>query len=263
MTPALTQSRQIQERLKQTANELSSANASMKRELAMSAPSPEMEVAFKQSTAVEKLLYDTLEELTGVNRTLEDEVRAHSMADHQLAAAVEQEGGARNAAFHDSMTSLPNRALLVDRLEHGIAQAKRYGWILAVMFVDLDKFKRINDELGHDAGDAVLRAIAKRLKDNTREEDTVSRWGGDEFVYLLARIHEQNDIAMIAGKLLRAVQVPCDLSIGERIVNPNIQASIGISIFPKNGVTAALLMKKADEAMYRAKRSNSGYQFAD
>src|SRR6202044_3678914 len=112
-------------------------------------------------------------------------IRDRTLVDHQLAAAVEQVEGSRNAALHDSLTGLPNRVLFRDRLEHGIAQAKRHRWILAVMFVDMDNFKSINDTYGHEAGDAVLQTVAKRLAHNARVDDTVSRYGGDEFLYLL------------------------------------------------------------------------------
>src|SRR6202044_2544115 len=124
-------------------------------------------------------------------------IRDRTLVDHQLAAAVEQVEGSRNAALHDSLTGLPNRVLFNDRLEHGIAQAKRHRWILAVMFVDLDNFKSINDTYGHQAGDAVLQTVAVRLKHNTRNDDTVSRYGGDEFLYLLTHMREQKDIEMI------------------------------------------------------------------
>jgi diguanylate cyclase (GGDEF)-like protein len=151
--------------------------------------------------------------------------------DHQLAATLEQEKGARYAAFHDVLTGLPNRALFNDRLEHGIAQAKRHGWTLAVMFVDLDKFKSINDTYGHDAGDIVLQTTARRLKENTRGDDTVSRHGGDNFV-MLTEIHtKDNMIAEKIGDVIHATSACRDPNYLHR-------GSIGISIFPKNGTNA-------------------------
>ena len=184
------------------------------------------------------------------------------MVDHQMAAAMEQEEGARYAALHDVLTGLPNRALFNDRLEHGIAQAKRHGWTLAMMFVDLDQFKRINDTYGHDAGDVVLQTTAQRLKESTRGDDTVSRQGGDEFLYLLTEIHDEKDIAMIAEKVIQTIQVPCNVRIRGLNINPSIGASIGISMFPKNGTTADTLIRRADEAMYRAKQNKCRYLFA-
>jgi diguanylate cyclase (GGDEF)-like protein len=152
--------------------------------------------------------------------------------------------------------------LFEDRLEHGIAQAQRHRWMLAVMFLDLNKFKSINDTYGHQAGDAVLQAVAMRLKRATRSEDTISRFGGDEFLCVLTQLHEQNEIAMIAAKILKAIQAPCDLRVGDVIVNPCLEATIGISIFPKDGASAAALIKRADEAMYSAKGNKSGFAFA-
>ncbi len=179
------------------------------------------------------------------------------MVDHQFAAAVEQEEGSRHAALHDHLTGLPNRMLFKDRLEHGIAHAKWQGWILAVMFVDLDNFKGINDTYGHQAGDAVLQTVATRLAHNTRSDDTVSRYGGDEFLCVLTPLHEPDDIAIIAAKILKAIQAPCDVRVGDMIVNPTIEASIGISVFPKDGASAAALIAHADDAMYRAKENKS------
>ena len=262
LTQALQQCEHVNELIKQSGEELSSVTTAIKRELANGGSLPGVEIAHDQIEAVRRKVQDASEKLTALNQALTDEVRDRNMVDHQLAAAMEQEEGARNAAFHDNLTGLPNRALFNDRLEHGIAQAKRHRWILAVMFVDLDKFKNINDTYGHLAGDAVLQTIAERLKHNTRDEDTVSRYGGDEFLYLLTQIHEQNDITRIAVKILKAIQAPCNVSVGDVIVNPCLEASIGISIFPRDGATAQALIKSADEAMYGAKENKSGYAFA-
>jgi len=244
LTQVLGQSEHIRELLKQSAEELSSAGTGEKNE------------------AVTRKLQDASEKLTAVNLALQIEIRDRTMVDYQLAAAVEQQEGSRHAALHDNLTGLPNRALFKDRLEHGIAQAKRHRWSLAVMFVDLNNFKTINDTYGHQAGDAVLQTVAKRLAHNTRNEDTVSRYGGDEFLYLLTPLHEQKDIAMIAAKILKAIQAPCDLRVDDVIVNPCLDASIGISVFPKDGASATALIKRADEAMYGAKEHKSGFAFA-
>jgi diguanylate cyclase (GGDEF)-like protein len=258
----LGQSEQINELMKHSAEELSSFIMSIKQELANRDPLPGVEIALEKSAAVENELRDASEKLTAVNQALMDEVRERTMIDHQLAAALEQEEAARNAAFRDILTGLPNRALFNDRLEHGIAQATRHHWTLAVMFLDLDKFKSVNDSYGHHAGDTVLQTIAKRLKDNSRDEDTISRHGGDEFLYLLTQIREHKDIAMIAGKILNAIQAPCNVSVRDLIIHPSIEASIGISIFPKDGATAEALIRSADEAMFMAKKNKSGYAFA-
>jgi diguanylate cyclase (GGDEF)-like protein len=261
LTRVLKQSEHVNELMKQSGEELTGVNRQIREELAIGGW-PGIEAALANSAAVESKLQDASAQLTALNQVLENEVRNRTLVDHQLAAAIEQEESARNAAFHDVLTGLPNRALFKDRLEHGIAQAKRYRWTLAVMFLDLDKFKEINDTYGHQVGDAVLRTMAKRLKDNARDDDTVSRRSGDEFLCLLTQIHEQKDIVMIAQKILKAVQAPCEGLVAGATDRPSVAASMGISIFPKDGVTAEALIKRADQAMYRAKQNKSGYEFA-
>jgi diguanylate cyclase (GGDEF)-like protein len=256
------QSEHIHELITQSAAELSSITTDITRELANSDPPPGVAIALEKGAAIMHKLLDTSERLAAVNQALLIEIRDRTMVDHQLAAAMEQEEGSRNAALHDPLTGLPNRVLFKDRLEHGIAQATRHGWILAVMFVDMDNFKSINDSYGHQAGDAVLQAVAMRLKHNTRNEDTVSRYGGDEFTYMLTPLDAQKDIAKIASKILKAVQVPCEVRVSDVIVNLCPGASIGISVFPKDGSTAASLIKRADDAMYVAKEHKSGFAFA-
>jgi len=262
LTEVLVKSEQINGRIKQSAEELSSVNADIAYALTSSDPLPGVKNAADKSSAVVRQLHDASEKLTAVNQALQMEIRDRTLVDHQLAAAVEQEEGSRNAALHDKLTDLPNRVLFGDRLEHGIAQAKRHRWNLAVMFVDLDKFKSINDTYGHQAGDAVLQTVAMRLKHTTRNDDTVSRFGGDEFLCVLTELHEQNEIAMIAAKILKAIQAPCCLRVGDVIVSPCLEASIGISVFPKDGANATELINRADEAMYGAKANKSGFAFA-
>jgi two-component system, cell cycle response regulator len=159
--------------------------------------------------------------------------------------------------LHDSTTGLPNRGLFDDRLTHAIALAKRHTWMLAVMFVDLDRFKCINDTHGHAVGDRVLKEVAKRLLQHTREEDTVCRNGGDEFLYLLMNPQGSENIERIAGALLKSIGQPIDM--GD--LQPAIKASIGIALYPDDGTTGEQLIINADRAMYRAKKSVSGLQF--
>jgi diguanylate cyclase (GGDEF)-like protein len=193
---------------------------------------------------------------------LADQIRDRHVLDHQLAAAVEQGAAARHAALHDALTDLPNRALFDDRLEHGLANAERHGWNLAVMFLDMDGFKAINDSHGHHVCDSLLRTIAQRLRKNARSEDTVSRYGGDEFLFLLTEIGDPTHVALIAKKMAEAIQMPCEIRAGGVIRHLSVRSSIGISLFPKDGSSAEMLVKNADAAMYRAKRSQSGYAFA-
>ena len=157
-------------------------------------------------------------------------------------------------ALHDSMTGLPNRDLFNDRLAHAIALATRHSWTLAVMFLDLDRFKCINDTHGHAVGDEVLKEVAKRLLQHARDEDTVCRNGGDEFLYILMNPQGSENIQRIAEALVKAIGQPIDM--GE--LQPVIKASIGIAIYPDNGTTGEQLIRNADAAMYRAKAGTNG-----
>jgi diguanylate cyclase (GGDEF)-like protein len=162
-------------------------------------------------------------------------------------------------AYYDTLTDLPNRRLLLDRLGHALTQARRYERSLAIMFLDLDNFKQINDTLGHDAGDALLREVAGRLTTCIRGGDTVARQGGDEFIVVLAEISQPEDAALVADKIIAALGEP--MHIAERTLN--VTTSIGIAVYPVNGDDDAQeLMKKADQAMYAAKAAGrNGYRF--
>lgn len=253
---------QVSDLLKQSADEMSLATTIVNQAFASSNLGLGVERALAKQISVAQGLRELSKTLSVSNHRLARAVRQGVMANHQLAAAVEQEQGARAAALHDRLTGLPNRALFNDRLEHGIAQATPHQGTLAVMFLDLNKFKRINDTHGHDVGDAVLKIIARRLTEITRVEDTVSRHGGDEFLYLLTQVKEAEDFAKIAGKILLSIREPCAVKARGEAVKLSIEASIGIAIFPNDGATAAELIRSADGAMYRAKNQQSGYVFA-
>ena len=154
-------------------------------------------------------------------------------------------------AHHDVLTNLPNRMLFNDRLAHSIAIARRHERPLAVLFVDLDHFKHINDSLGHPIGDQLLKAVALRLMHCMRASDTVSRQGGDEFVVLLSEISDAKDAARIAEKLRTAVLAPYAIANHDL----HVSASIGISVYPDDGEDAETLIKSADTAMYHAKEN--------
>lgn len=262
MTRVLDKSEQIKDMVEECAEDLSSVNSVLQQELAGLDALPDVGIAIAKSGIVETKVQEAAEELSIVNRALEDEVKERQMLEHQLVAVKEQEEAARHAAFHDPLTGLPNRVLFSDRLEHGLAQAKRHGWTMAVLFVDLDDFKSINDSYGHDVGDRVLEIISQRLMENTRADDTVCRHGGDEFLYLLMEIQNERDIGVIAEKIIKTIEEPCDIRIRDIAISPIVSASIGISIYPKDATTPDALIKNADKAMYRAKRLRSGYAFA-
>jgi diguanylate cyclase (GGDEF)-like protein len=258
LTQVLRESKDVKKIVKESADELASINVVLNEEFSSQEPLPKVEDAIEKSEAVEIRVQEASVKLAGVNQALEDEVKERHMLERQLATVLDQQEETRHAALHDSLTGLPNRALFNDRLEHGLVQATRHKWTLAVMFMDLNNFKTINDSYGHDVGDAVLRIVGRRLEENTRGEDTVSRHGGDEFLYLLMDMKNEHDIRIIAENIIKAIQVPCKVRVGELIINP----SIGISIFPRDGTTAEALTRSADTAMYQAKRSKSGYAFA-
>ncbi len=154
-------------------------------------------------------------------------------------------------AYHDVLTLLPNRKLFADRLTQSISRARRSGKPLAVMFVDLDHFKSINDTLGHEAGDELLLEMAIRLRANVRDDDTVARLGGDEFTIILAELRQPEDAVNVAEKIIKAVEQP--LTIAGTSVEAS--ASIGIALFPEDGSDAESLLRNADSAMYRAKEA--------
>jgi diguanylate cyclase (GGDEF)-like protein/PAS domain S-box-containing protein len=162
-------------------------------------------------------------------------------------------------ANHDSLTGLPNRKLFYERLEHAIEWAQERQQLVGLLFLDLDGFKQINDSMGHDVGDLLLKAIAKRLSGCLRGSDTVCRLGGDEFTVILPAIPSAQDAARVAEKVLQTIAQPLDLC-GTSVV---ITSSVGISLYPTNAIEVEMLVKEADNAMYQAKQQGkSGYQFS-
>jgi diguanylate cyclase (GGDEF)-like protein/PAS domain S-box-containing protein len=158
-------------------------------------------------------------------------------------------------ATHDVLTSLPNRYLLFDRIDQAIYRAQRYGHLMAVLFVDVDDFKIINDTYSHAAGDLILVQIAQLLKKNVREADTVARIGGDEFIVLMESIQNEEEAALVAGRIVH------DMHEGINIypICPDVTVSIGISLYPRHGTTSNQLMGRADDAMYRAKINKNSF----
>ncbi len=182
---------------------------------------------------------EALDELVSVSRDVSERKSAEEQIEHQ--------------AYHDALTGLPNRLLFRDRLTVALASARRLKKPLAVMFLDLDRFKYVNDTLGHSLGDELLKVVADRLRLALREEDSIARMGGDEFTVLLADLGTADDAAKIAVKLIEAVAEPIRLEGNELFVT----GSIGIALFPSDGDTAEMLIKNADHAMYRAKESGT------
>ena len=166
----------------------------------------------------------------------------------------------KNIAYYDSLTGLPNRLLLTDRMTLALAHAQRVKRRLAVMFLDFDDFKMVNDNHGHGTGDLFLREMGQKLRSAIREEDTLARLGGDEFILLLPELADREDAITLAEKLIELGREPLNLD-GKKI---NSSFSIGISLYPDNGSDYETLLKKADEALYEAKRKGrDGYHFVE
>jgi len=179
------------------------------------------------------------------------------MLERELRAAKAR---AEELATHDFLTGLPNRALLTDRIAHAIAVARRKKETVAILSIDLDDFKRINDTYGHVEGDRVLIEIANRMKSAVRESDTLARLGGDEFLTLSVEITSHALIEIIAGRLMEVVRPPIQLA--DEVYMPAI--SVGIALYPDNGATPEALIANSDHALYAAKNLGKGrYVFSD
>ncbi len=171
-----------------------------------------------------------------------------------------QEERIRYMAYHDALTGLPNRLLLTDRLEQTVSRARRQAERFAVVFLDLDRFKVVNDSLGHEMGDRLLLEVARRLQDVIRQNDTVARLGGDEFVILMDPLGEPNAAATVAERVLASLARPIPLGGHSMHITP----SLGISLFPSDGGSASELLKNADTAMYAAKNAGrNAYRYFD
>ena len=164
-------------------------------------------------------------------------------------ALQESEAKLQQMALTDSLTELPNKRLLIDRLDRALVQSGRRDGDVAILFMDLDGFKAVNDAMGHAAGDLVLKTVAERLRGCVRSADTLARIGGDEFVVLLEGCRSRADAEIVAGKIATAVSAPFALADGDA----EISCSIGIAFHPSDGETAEALLRNADKAMYRAK----------
>ena len=178
---------------------------------------------------------------------------------HQMLKKLEKaQYQLRHLAYHDSLTGLPNRKLFHDHLHRSVAQARRDSKMVAVLFVDLDEFKQINDTLGHDIGDLLLQSVAKRLTDCIRESDITARVGGDEFILILNGINSVQDAAKVAQKIVESLSSGFFLG-GHKLT---VTSSIGISLFPNDSNDSETLVKNADLAMYNAKEhGRNNYKF--
>jgi diguanylate cyclase (GGDEF)-like protein len=182
-----------------------------------------------------------------------------ALARAELLGTQAGERRARHLALHDSLTALPNRNFFRERLDHELVYAESQRKALALLYLDLDGFKPLNDTHGHDAGDEMLKIVAARLARAVRADDMVSRLGGDEFACLLPGLPSRDRLGSLAGKLFQVVSAP--LKLGK--IEVSVRPSIGIAVSPTDGHTAEVLLRNADAAMYRAKRRKTGYAFFD
>jgi diguanylate cyclase (GGDEF)-like protein len=256
----LKKNEKIKKTVKKAASELTLVNEVLKQE---KVPVQVMQQALTQNENAEKKVAEAADDLKLVNVELAEEIAERIAIESQLtntktelaearedlSIAQAQTEEAQQIALQDALTGLPNRASFEQRLDHGLIQSKRHGWGLAVLFIDIDKFKTINDSHGHDLGDQVLLMVANRLKSFLRDEDIVCRWGGDEFVCLLLEVNQEADVTRLAEEMINQIGEPCDFNG----IVLSIKASIGIAIYPADGDTADMLFKNADTAMYKAK----------
>lgn len=211
---------------------------------------------FAQGEATPGLPVERQDEIGALARSFQ---QMQTQISQQMAELESSRLELAHLALHDNLTGLPNRRLFIDRLEAALTHARRYHRGVSLMFVDLDKFKDINDRWGHEAGDAVLKQAAVQLQAMTRESDTVARLGGDEFVLLLGDAISDDSLALLATKLIEGLQRPVVFN-GQPL---HVGASIGVSRFPQDGNTTEQLMSAADGAMYRVKAGGrNGFLFA-
>jgi len=250
----------INKTVKKAASDLTLVNETLKQD---KIPVQIMKQAFSQNQDVEQQVAEAAGDLKQVNVELAEEIAeridieselantktdlAEARDDLSKAQVITEE--AQKFALQDALTGLPNRLSYEQHLDQGMIQGKRHGWGLAVLFIDIDKFKNINDSYGHDVGDEVLLMVANRLKSSVRDEDIVSRWGGDEFVCLLFEVKQEADVTLVAEKMIIRIAEAYEFNG----IVLSIRASIGIATYPADGDTADVLFKKADTAMYQAK----------
>lgn len=257
----LDQSEHVQEKVEEAGTDLGGVNRVLKKDAIKKAPLRAVVGALKKSSEVEVKVQEAAAELEIVNDALSDEIDARitvedELSESQAALTVSrvQEMRARHEAMHDHVTGLPNVTLFKDRLKNALSQAKRHSWQVAVMFIDLDKFKQINDTHGHDLGDEVLMLVANRLKEFVRDGDTVSRRSGDEFLFLMLEAKDLDNARTMAQRIIAVIGAPA--MVGG--VEISVQASVGIAMYPRDGKTVSALLKRADLAMYEAKKQPSG-----
>ena len=257
LVEALNQNETVQAKIERWADELSAINEALVQEVSGRSPSTELERALDRSPELESDIQASAEAMSSINAGLSRGIAAGKKLTRKLLSSNTKRKEIGQLALHDPLTGLPNRMLFDDRLRQVLAQAARHGRGVAVMFIDLDNFKAVNDSYGHDVGDTVLRHVAQRLQASMRAEDTVSRRGGDEFLCIMMEARAELDIAKVARKIIQVISAETEVGDAKLTVKP----SVGIAVYPRDGDTAGALVTNADTAMYRAKRAREGYAF--
>ena len=259
----LKQNEKIKETVMQAASELTSVNEVLKQGKGVEVPVQVIKDVISQNKEVEHKVAKAAGDLHQVNAELAKELAERVDLESELTAvktdladvrddlskSQAKEEETRKLALQDALTGLPNRMSFEQSIDSGLMQAKRHGWGLAVLFIDIDKFKDVNDTYGHGMGDKVLSMVADRLQSVVREEDTVSRWAGDEFVCLLLEVKKEADVTRLAANMVDRISESFEFE-GTVL---SIRVSIGIAMYPADGETADMLFKNADTAMYKAK----------
>jgi diguanylate cyclase len=252
---ALNQSEQVHEKVEQAATDLSAVNAVMKAQVD-STPPAKVERALRKSESVEAKVQEAATELATVNDALGRELNERHHLEDQLAASAlaltqsqAETKSSKDEALHDPVTGLPNLTLFNDRLRGALAQSERHAWRVAVMFIDLDGFKAVNDTHGHAAGDRVLQLVAERLLTIVRKGDTVSRRSGDEFLFLMLEAKDDAAVSGLAARIGAKIAEPYEID-GAQVT---VRGSIGVALYPQDGDRPEALLKNADLAMYAAK----------
>jgi len=256
----LVENEKIKASVEKAASDLVLVNDALKQDVI---PRQVMQQALTRNEDVERGVSKAADDLKRVNVTLANEMAERVVIESELASmrtdlaetrydllnAEAREKAAQEAALSDALTGLPNRASFEQGLDHALIQATRHGWRLAVLFIDIDNFKSINDTHGHGLGDQVLVTMAARLKGFFRDEDIICRWGGDEFVCLLMEVQQDDTVVRLAKDLCERISGPCAFDDVTLVT----EVSIGIAVFPDDGETAGVLISRADAAMYQAK----------
>ena len=274
----LEKNQEVKDKIEECAFDLSCVNKTVRKEMAAGITLQQAEKALAQNEYVRDKVLECASNLQDVNEALTQQVKERNKLNRELIETGRKLSAAKNIlsnmgntlteaykvaeeakqrSLHDFLTGIPNRELFNEYLEKAIALANRCDWILAVMFIDLDRFKLINDTHGHATGDKVLQVVAERLQEELRNEDAVCRYGSDEFLCLLVNPQNAGNIQHIVSKVFdRISQTIYGLTV-------TIEPSIGIALYPGNGSTGEELVANANYAMYHAKNRKAGYIFFD